>query len=139
MNVAVAKIHELASEISNFSINTTSDNWSQKEAVTILIKVSEPIMPHLAEECWSQIGNLKSIIEERWPQVESDLLTDSQSLVIIQVNGKKRADLKLPKDTNELDVFKQAMSLTNIKNYIPEENLIKKKIFVPNKILNIVI
>ena len=139
MNVAVAKIHELTSNIGVFVPKSDADKWCLKEAVTILIKVTEPIMPHLSEECWHQMGNTNSIIDTKWPQFEDDLLIDDECIIIIQINGKKRAEIKMPSNSTENAVFENVMKLINIKNYIKENSLIKKKIFIPNKILNIVI
>ena len=96
-------------------------------------------MPHLAEECWQQIGNSSSIIEEKWPEVNYELIIEHECNMIIQINGKKRANITMPSDSSENEVFKNAINLSNIKSYIKKESLIKKKIFVPNKILNIVI
>ena len=139
MNVAVAKLHEMTSEIASFDAQNDSEKTYLKEAINILIKVSEPIMPHLAEECWQKVGHSNSIIEERWPQVDDRLLEDNECTLIIQINGKKRADIKMPFNSLEKEVFENAINLNNIKNYINNEDVIKKKIFVPNKILNIVI
>ena len=139
INVAVAKIHELTSEVSNFKPINDSGRLCLKEGLNILIKVAEPIMPHLAEECWYQIGNSRSIIEERWPLTQHDLLSDDECTIVIQINGKKRADIKIQFGSTENAVYEKAISLVKIKNYIQNENLIKKKIFIPNKILNIVI
>ena len=139
MNVAVAKIHELTNEISIFESKNDNNSWCQKEALSILIKVAEPIMPHLAEECWHQIGNQSSIINYEWPKIEEDLLTDNECTIIIQINGKKRAEIRMQINSTEQVVFEEAMRLLNIKNFIESEELIKKKIFITNKILNIVI
>ena len=139
MNVAVAKIHELTSEIGNFKTSNDGDRWCLKEGLNILVKVSEPIMPHLAEECWKQIGNSKSLIEESWPEIHYDLLSEDECTIIIQINGKKRADIIIPFGSTENLVYEKALGLMKIKNYIHNEELIKKKIFIPNKILNIVI
>ncbi len=139
MNVAVAKIHEMINDISYFDPKNENGKWCLKEAICILIKVSEPIMPHLAEECWQLIGNSKSVIEEKWPEVCYELLDDNECTIIIQINGKKRAEVKMPIGIDEQSVFKKAMMITNITNYINSEIKIKKKIFIPNKILNIVI
>ena len=96
-------------------------------------------MPHLAEECWSQMGNTNSIIDEKWPQFEESLLTDEVVTIVVQINGKKRAELIVTTNSQEATVFQNAMCLQNIKKLITNNNLIKKKIFIPNKILNIVI
>ncbi len=139
INVTVAKLHELTSEIASFNAQDDNEKLCLKEAINILIKVSEPIMPHLAEECWQQIGNSSSIIEEKWPEVNYELIIEHECNMIIQINGKKRANITMPSDSSENEVFKNAINLSNIKSYIKKESLIKKKIFVPNKILNIVI
>ena len=139
MNVAVAKIHEMTTEISGFNPKNDIDNWCLRESISILVKASEPIMPHLAEECWLLMGNPKSIIEERWPEVCEELLEDDQCKIIIQVNGKKRAEIKMPIGVDEKSVFEEAITISNVANYIDNQRNIKKKIFIPNKILNIVI
>ena len=139
MNVAVAKIHEMTTEISGFNPKNDIDNWCLRESIGILVKASEPIMPHLAEECWLLMGNPKSIIEERWPEVCEELLEDDQCKIIIQVNGKKRAEIKMPIGVDEKSAFEEAITISNVANYIDNQRNIKKKIFIPNKILNIVI
>ena len=96
-------------------------------------------MQHLAEECWNLIGNSNSIIKEKWPQFDKSLLTDENAIIIVQINGKKRAELKMPTNSEEDIVFQNAMEIQSISNLIVDHALIKKKIFIPNKILNIVI
>jgi leucyl-tRNA synthetase len=139
MNVAVAKIHELTTEISNFNVESDNSKWAKKEALNILIRVTEPMMPHITEECWSLIGNSKSIIESPWPKFEESLLVSNEVNIIIQVNGKKRGEIKLPNDSSENDVYSESMKLDNIQKFIQTGTVIKKKIYIPNKILNIVI
>jgi leucyl-tRNA synthetase len=139
INVAVAKIHELTSEISIHNTNSECEKWCQKEALNILIKVTEPIMPHLAEECWSSIGNKNSILEEKWPEIFDELLSDEECTIIIQINGKKRAEITMPTNSSENSILVKALGIDNIKTHIKNQDSIIKKIFVPNKILNIVI
>ena len=139
MNVAVAKIHELTTELNIFREKSESQKWCKKEALIILLRVTEPMMPHLAEECWEKIGNHASIIETPWPQVEEQLLVDDEIVIIIQINGKKRGQLTLPNNSKESDVYLAAINLDNIKKIITPETIIKNKIFIPNKIINIVI
>ena len=129
MNVAVAKIHELTSELNIFREKSESQKWCKKEALIILLRVTEPMMPHLAEECWEKIGNHASIIETPWPQVEEQLLVDDEIVIIIQINGKKRGQLTLPNNSKESDVYLAAINLDNIKKIITPETL-KNKIFI---------
>ena len=139
MNVAVAKIHEMNNELTSFIPDNESQKWAKKEALNILLRVAEPMMPHLAEECWKQIGNSKSIIEIPWPLYEEALITEDEALIIIQINGKKKAEIHVVNNMEEKHVYNAALNLENIQNIITSETIIKKKIFIPNKILNIVI
>jgi len=139
MNVSVAKIHELTNELSLFDCNEIDEKWSKKEALLILIRTIEPFMPHLAEECWKLIGNSKSIINESWPACEEVLLNDEEKTIVLQINGKKKAELKMPDQSSEEEVFNSFMKLDNIKKLVQDESSINKKIFIKNKILNIVI
>ena len=139
MNVAVAKIHELTSEISNFSSENDDSKWAKREALNILIRVTEPMMPHITEECWSLLGNSESIIESPWPKFEESLLVSDEVIIIIQINGKKRGEITLPNDTSENDVYNESIKLDNIKKFIQPDTILKKKIYISNKILNIVI
>ena len=139
MNVAVAKIHELTNLISNFSPNNFEGEWSKKEALVILLRVTEPMMPHIVEECWYLIGNKNSIIETEWPNYDESLILDNEVKIIIQINGKKRGELNLPINASEFDVFNKASELSNVKKILNINNKIKKQIYVPNKILNIVV
>ena len=139
INVAVAKIHELTGEISNFKSESIGESWCKKEALVILLRVVEPIMPHLAEECWHMIGKTESIMDTQWPKFEESLLTENESLIIIQINGKKRAELKMSIESTENEVFESAILLKNVKSFIQKKEDIKKKIYIKNKILNLVI
>tara|TARA_B110000444_G_scaffold85131_1_gene80433 strand:+ start:105 stop:2687 length:2583 start_codon:yes stop_codon:yes gene_type:complete len=139
MNVAVAKIHEMNNELTSFIPDNESQKWAKKEALNILLRIAEPMMPHLAEECWKQIGNSKSIIEVPWPLYDEALITEDEALIIIQINGKKKAEIHVATNMEEKHVYTAALNLKNIQNIITSETTIKKKIFIPNKILNIVI
>ena len=136
MNVAVAKIHELTNVINIFTPDNEIQNWSKKEALLILLRVSEPMMPHLVEECWKSVGYKTSIIETQWPLYDINLIEEKDVLIIIQINGKKKAEMKVVKNSTESEIYNAALNIKNIKKI---EKDIKKKIFVPNKILNIVI
>ena len=139
MNVAVAKIHEMNNELTSFIPDNESQKWAKKEALNILLRIAEPMMPHLAEECWKQIGNSKSIIEVPWPLYDEALIIEDEALIIIQINGKKKAEIHVATNMEEKHVYTAALNLKNIQNIITSETTIKKKIFIPNKILNIVI
>ena len=138
MNVSIAKIFETVNAISKFNLEEELDKEAINEALRILIRVIEPMVPHLAEECWSLIGNTTSITNEPWPVVNKKYLEDTQVTVVIQINGKRRGEIVVPKDTSENEIQKEIQDIKNIKDALKGKNILKS-IYVPNKILNIVV
>ena len=93
-----------------------------------------PIVPHLANECLKifNVDNLK------WPDYDEDLLIEEQINYVIQINGKKRALILGKRDILENDLVDIINKEENLKKYLSGKQ-IKKKIFVPNKLINIII
>mgnify|MGYP001430415080 CR=1 FL=1 len=138
MNVSVAKIYEMVNHLSKFKSEKKADKAVIKEAIEILIRVIEPMTPHLAEECWQVIGKTNSLTSEPWPEVKQNLLIHENTKIIIQINGKKRGELIATINADKQEVIKNAMQLKNVKDFIKSKNIIKT-IYVPDKILNLVI
>ena len=138
MNVAIAKVFEIVNAISKFQIINDNDKNAIRESLYILIRVIEPMVPHLAEECWSLTGSKNSIMNEPWPMANIEYLENSEVTVVIQINGKRRGEIIVLKDTSEDDIKKEIYNIKNIKDALSGKNVIKS-IYVPNKILNIVI
>ncbi len=138
MNVAVAKIYEMVNLINRFKCDQKEKEGALRESLAILIRVIEPMIPHLAEECWELTQIKKALIDEPWPKVKRELLVKENVVVVIQVNGKRRGEVMIKKDADENAVTDKINEVQNIKNLLEEKN-IKKTIFVPNKILNIVL
>ncbi len=125
-NKAVAAIRTLFNEISA---------TPARESVETLLKLLNPLTPHIAEELWVQIKAKGSVNE--WPKADSSLLANDSVSVAIQVNGKKRAVVELPKDASEAAAKEAAFKEPNVLEFAKPET-IKKFIYVPNKIINIV-
>ena len=138
MNVAVAKIYEIVNEITKFKSSNSDDEKCIQESINILIRVIEPMIPHLAEECWSILGNDKTLTQVSWPEVNKDFLLKENIILIIQINGKKRAELEVNTNLTEEEVIEKALNLKNIFDFTQNKK-IKRKIYIPGKILNLVI
>ena len=138
MNVGVAKIYELINHISKFKVVDENDKTALKNSLKILIRIIEPMVPHLAEECWNLCGNSKSLTLEPWPTVDEKYLMKETVKVVIQVNGKRRAEIETKVGINEEEVMKEISNIKSV-NELIQGSVIVKKIFVPDKILNIVI
>ena len=138
MNVAVAKIYEMVNHISKYISSHNNCKKALKESLNILIRIIEPMIPHLAEECWYLMNNKSNLFNEPWPDVNKDFLVRSVINMVIQINGKRRGEIKIAPDTIEEEVLDKIYSIKNIADMLHNKE-IKKSIFVPNKIINIVI
>tara|TARA_B100001057_G_scaffold468241_1_gene527209 strand:- start:1658 stop:3349 length:1692 start_codon:yes stop_codon:yes gene_type:complete len=138
MNVAVAKIYEMVNHILKYKSINTDCKTAIKDSLNILIRIIEPMTPHLAEECWSMMKNKSSLNQEPWPIVNQEFLVKSEINMVIQINGKRRGEIKIATDAKEADVLDQIYTIKNIADML-NNKIIKKSIFVPNKIINIVI
>ena len=96
------------------------------------------MVPHLAEECWSLTEKGNSISNEPWPKVDAKYLENKEVTIVIQINGKRRGEVIVLKDATENEVKKEMQNIKNIKDALLEKNILKS-IYVPNKILNIVV
>jgi len=137
-NKAVARIRTLTNEIGSFKPSNNNMKWIKREGFETIIKLINPIMPHLAEELWEKLGQKKALVETTWPNVNTLLLVDEKTTIAVQVNGKLRGTIDLPIDLEKSAVEVIALNLDTVKSKIKNSN-IKKIIIVPNKIVNVVI
>lgn len=101
------------------------------------VKMIAPIMPHMAEELWSQFGESETITYQPWPTYDLKALVEDEVEMIVQVNGKVRAKIKMAKDTDRDEAQQLALANEHVKKFTDGKD-IKKVIVVPNKIVNIV-
>lgn len=113
------------------------ENISKGE-FSALLKILSPFAPHIAEELWRSLGNGGSIQGELWPSYdESKLLTDELTIAV-QVNGKVRASLVVPRDMSDKELEERALKLPEIQKWTAGKET-KKVIVVPGKVVNIVL
>ncbi len=101
------------------------------------VKMLAPIAPHIGEELWSVLGHDTTITYQPWPSFDPSLLEEDVVEIVVQVNGKVRAKIEIPKDMSKADMEATALAHDNIKTAI-EGKEIKKVIAVPQKLVNIV-
>jgi len=130
-NTAIAKMMEF---INDFTKLPTYPRPVLKMAIQALA----PFAPHLAEEAWQQIGCEESLSYTPFPIAEERYLQDEVVTYVVQIDGKLRGRLELPKDKGEEEIFEAARGHANIKHFL-EGQKIAKVFFVPNKLLNIVL
>lgn len=103
-----------------------------------IVKMLSCIAPHICEEMWEKLGHEGTIAYEAWPTYEEDKLVVSTIEIAVQVNGKVRGRLSINKDQEAESVKQQALKLENVKAHTDGKE-VKKIIYVPNKIVNIVV
>nr|WP_232796306.1 leucine--tRNA ligase [Staphylococcus canis] len=108
-----------------------------KSYVEGFVKMLSPIAPHIGEELWSILGHEGTITYQPWPSYDESLLVDDVVEIVVQVNGKVRAKLEVPKDASKEEMESLAKSNENVQNAL-EGKEIKKVIVVPQKLVNIV-
>ncbi|HCV1756886.1 TPA: leucine--tRNA ligase [Staphylococcus aureus] len=101
------------------------------------VKMLAPIAPHIGEELWSKLGHEESITYQPWPTYDEALLVDDEVEIVVQVNGKLRAKIKIAKDTSKEKMQEIALSNDNVKASIEGKDIMKV-IAVPQKLVNIV-
>jgi leucyl-tRNA synthetase len=95
------------------------------------------MMPHLAEEMWHELGGSGLLAEQPWPAADPELTRDEQVTVAVQVNGKLRATLEIPRDAASEAIESAALALPQVRRWL-DGHAPRKVIVVPNRIVNVV-
>jgi len=138
-NNAVAQIYKFSNAVAAFKSNGSAcDVFAKAEALTSLIQLVAPMMPHLAEELWQKMGNTAIVTDSPWPKARPELMQENTVTIAIQVKGKLKDTIEMAKDMDKGAVEKLALASEKIQRAVGD-NPIRKVIVVPNRIVNIVI
>lgn len=136
-NTAIAAIMELLNHLQKAPLATELDRGLMAEALDALVLMLAPITPHLSEVLWQALGHQDDIIFTPWPQVDEAALVKSSVLIVVQVNGKVRSKITVPNEATEEQVAQIAFADENVQKFV-DGKTIRKQIYVPNKLFNIV-
>ncbi len=143
-NKAVARIYELVNTLhpalsaiaaGKADVATSA---AAKEASTILVQLIAPMMPHLAEECWTVLGNSGMVADADWPVFDPALIVENDVTMPVQVNGKKKGDLTIARDADQSAVEQAVLALDFVQAALAGAKP-KKVIVVPQRIVNVVV
>ena len=137
-NRAVARLYELVNALSAFKARNGNDAACCAYALAQLMKLLSPMMPHLAETGWQALGGAGLVADAAWPQADTSVLTSDEVALPVQVNGKKRGEISVPKDADEAIIKEMALNEAGVKKFIDGQEL-KKTIIVPGRIVNLVV
>lgn len=137
-NTAIAALMELTNTLFKAKEPdgiAKTEAW--KFAVESLVMMVAPFAPHIADELWQDLGNKDTVHVGHWPAWDNKYLVSDMMTIVVQVNGKVRANIEMPVDSTEETVLKAAKNDKKVASYLSGEP--KKVIHVPNKLINIVI
>jgi leucyl-tRNA synthetase len=112
--------------------------WALREGAELLVHMINPMMPHLGEDCWQRLGNHTLLADQPWPTAESTLLVDDEITMAVQVNGKRRDELRIARTASQPDVEAAALKLDGVMRAL-EGKPVRKIIVVPQRIVNVVV
>jgi leucyl-tRNA synthetase len=140
LNTAVAAQMELINAIAPLADRIGDDGvrWALREAFSVLARLLAPFAPHVAEELWEALGEEGFVSDAAWPSCDEALLVEDRVTVVVQVNGKLRARLELARDLSRDDALEQARGHENVAGHL-EGKTIRRVVFVPNRLLNLVV
>ena len=136
-NRCVAHVYTLANALEE-GLRSGVSRGVAAEASGILIQLVSPMMPHLAEECWQVLGRDGLVAEAPWPEVERGLLVEDTITLPVQINGKKRAEVTVPRGADNATIEAATLALEAVQRAL-EGKAPKKVIVVPGRIVNIVV
>ena len=134
LNGAIALVRTLSNHIMQYDLG----DEVKKEAIKVFLHLLNPFAPHMTEELWSIIGNKTGLSHRSWPRIDRKLLQEENVTIAIQENGKMRGTITVNANSSREEVLEAAKSIKSILRIL-EEKEIKRTIYVPNKILNIVL
>jgi leucyl-tRNA synthetase len=137
MNVAVAKLYTFLNLINDEVEKLGVDKNSLIEVFKKYLIIISVFIPYIANECWEKITKKTDLAIQEWPKFDNESLKKDEFNVVVQINGKKRAIINAIHNETEESIFSKSLAIKNIK-VILEKTTITKKIFVKNKLLNIV-
>jgi leucyl-tRNA synthetase len=137
-NVAVARIHELANAIGERKPGEPAEQWALREALETLVRLSGPMLPHLAEELWQRLGHDVLLADTPWPEADLALLQEETVTIAVQVGGKLRATLELARDLAEGEVEAAALAEEKVRRALDGRD-VRRVVVVANRIVNIVV
>jgi leucyl-tRNA synthetase len=139
-NRAIARIYELSNAVGPAlqSPQKSADLvGALRESGDFLVTLMAPMMPHLAEECWALLGHDTAVVNTPWPKTLAELVAVDEVTIAVQVNGKRRDEILVPKAFDRGMLEAKVMELESVKRAI-EGKSVKKIIVVPDRIVNIV-
>ncbi len=136
-NRAVARIRELTNALEDMPANAPAAEHILREGLEAVTRLIGPMMPHLAEEMWQELGHSTLLADEPWPKADPRYVKDEAVTIAVQVNGKLRGTIELPRDAATAAVEEAALALPQVVRFL-DGRAPKRVVVVPNRIVSVV-
>lgn len=137
-NKAVARIRELVNGLGELDPALPGAPWVLRQGCEAAAQLLCPMTPHLSEELWKELGHAALLVDTPWPQADAALLVDDMVTLAVQVNGKLRGTLDMPRDADRALIERAALELPAVIRFA-EGKPPRKVVVVPNRIVNVVV
>jgi leucyl-tRNA synthetase len=133
-NKAVAKLYEFTNTLAR----TKAGGDARRAAMAAMAQLMAPMVPHLAEEVWSMLGQPGLVATAAWPKADPALLVEDSVTLPIQINGKRRAEITVPTDMAKDAIAALVLANSDVQKFL-NDTAPKKVIVVPGRIVNVVV
>ncbi len=137
-NTAIAANMELLNAMARFENKTLEDQVLIKECLGAMLRMLAPIVPHITHALWKELGFEGIVLDQPWPEVDREALRCATERIVVQVNGKVRAQLEVPEDISEDEVQNVAQKNAKVQVHL-EGKTVVRMIWVPHKLVNLVV
>ncbi|MBB5660439.1 leucine--tRNA ligase [Brevundimonas halotolerans] len=135
-NSAIAKLYGF---LSTLRAHASAGGAARREALSAFARLIAPFTPHLAEECWAALGEDGMVLDAPWPQWEPALAADDELTLPVQIGGKRRGEIVMPRGADPKAVEAEALANPAVRAYLEANGLsVRKVIVVPDRIVNLV-
>jgi leucyl-tRNA synthetase len=140
LNTAISAIRILVNQIQSFPL-AEGDRLQEevlKKALETVVTLLYPFVPHICEELWERMGHRQPLLDHPWPTWDESLLVREEVQIAVQVNGRVRAQLRIPAGSTQERVVEAAVALERIRRYTEGREL-RRVIYIQDRLLNLVV
>ena len=137
-NTAIAALMELINRVSKFAPQTGQDRAVVQEALDSIVLMLSPIVPHICHRLWQRLGHTSAVVDEVWPVADEDAVQADTLEIVVQVNGKLRARIRMLATASADELQNAALENENVRRFVADKD-IRKIIVVPGKLVNVVV
>ncbi len=137
-NTAIAALMELQNLLIRFEDDSPRGRAVMQEALDLVVLMLSPLVPHAAQAMWRALGHSTQLVDERWPKVDAAALVQDTIEIVVQVNGRLRARVPVPAGANEAIAREAALADPGVAKFVAGQP-IRKLIYVPGKLVNVVV